>query len=271
MTRPSSKTAGASSAPIDFGRHSGDYATQRPGFPDSFYVRLERFRPLVGARVLDLGTGPGIMALPLAERGAHVIGTDISANQIAAARALADERGLSDRCSFEVSPAEQSRFPNASFDVITSGQSWHWFDHDKALAECTRLLAPGGLLVIAHYSYLPQHSPLARDSEALVLELNPSWKLAGFNGLLPWLVDGIATDALKLCEQFAYDHDRPMTHEAWRGRMRTCNGVGSGGMDEPTVQRFDRALAELLAAKYPEPLIVPHRIHAVIAQKVVSS
>jgi SAM-dependent methyltransferase len=268
MTRLSSKTSGTP-LPIDFGRHSGDYATQRPGFPDSFYTRLERLRPLTGARVLDLGTGPGTMALPLAERGAHVTGTDISENQIAAAREQAELRGLSDRCTFEVGSAEQSRFANNSFDVITSGTSWHWFDHAKALDECTRLLAPGGLLVIAHYIYLANHSELARDSEALVVKHNPAWKLGGFNGLLPWLVDGVITDAMKLCEQFVYDHDRPMTHESWRGRMRTCNGVGSGGMNEATVQRFDEDLAHLLATKHPEPITIPHRIHCVIAQKVI--
>lgn len=269
MTHPSQKTPSARPVQIDFGRHSGDYATQRPGFPESFYERLERFRPLTGARVLDVGTGPGIMALPLAERGAHVIGTDISAQQIAAASALAIARGLTDRCTFEVGAAEQARFASGSFDVITAGQCWHWFDHEKALAECTRLLAPGGLLVIAHYSYLPQHSALVRDSEALVQKHNPGWTLGGFNGLLPWLVDGVVTEAMKLCEQFAYDHDRRMTHEAWRGRMRTCNGVGSGGMDEATVERFDGELAALLAAKYPEPLAVPHRVHCVVAQKVL--
>lgn len=267
MTSPSSKTAGSAPA-IDFGRHSGDYATQRPGFPDSFYARLERFRPLTGARVLDLGTGPGIMALPLAERGARVVGTDISENQIIAGRERAEAQGLSDRCKFAVGSAEDIQFPNGSFDVVTAGTCWHWFDHAKALAEVTRVLAPGGLLVIAHYIYLAQHSAMIRDSEALVMKHNPAWKLGGFNGLFPWLVDSVITDSMKLCEQFVYDHDRRMTHEAWRGRMRTCNGVGSGGMDEATVQRFDRELAELLAEKYPEPLAVPHRIHCVVAQRV---
>jgi SAM-dependent methyltransferase len=267
-TRPSDKPT-FEPVHTDFGLRSRDYAEQRPGFPDSFFGKLERFRPLVGARVLDVGTGPGIVALPLAERGAQVIGTDISDNQINAARELAEARGLAHRATFEVASAEHSRFANGSFDVITAGQCWHWFDHDKALAECTRLLAPGGLLVIAHYCYLPQHSELVRDSEALVMKHNPGWKLAGFDGLFPWLVDRVVTDAMKLCEQFAYDHDRAMTHESWRGRMRTCNGVGSGGMDEATVERFDRDLAGLLAEKYPEPVLVPHRVHCVVAQKVL--
>lgn len=268
-TRPSSQNPAFEGMQIDFGLRSQDYAAQRPGFPDSFYTRLERFRPLVGARVLDVGTGPGVVALPLAERGAYVVGTDISENQIEAARELAKARGLDDRCSFEVSPAEHSRFPDGSFDMITAGTCWHWFDHDKALAECTRLLAPGGLLVIANYVYLSQHGEVARESEALVVQHNPSWKLAGFNGLFPWQVDSVITKATKLCEQFAYDEDRLMTHDAWRGRMRTCNGVGSGGMDAATVARFDQELAELLAAKYPEPLCIPHRVHVVVAQKVV--
>jgi len=270
MTSRSNSPSPFAEAPrVDFGLRSRDYAEQRPGFPDSFYERLERFRPLVGARVLDLGTGPGVMALPLAERGANVTGTDISENQILAARERASAAGLADRCRFVVARAEDVPLPSGSFDLVTSGQSWHWFDHQQAIAECTRLLAPGGLLAVAHYSYLPQHSALVRETEALVLKHNPGWKLAGFDGLLPWLVDSIANDALKLCEQFVYDHDRRMSHEAWRARMRTCNGVGSGGMDEATVERFDGDLAQLLAAKYPEPVAVPHRVHCVVAQKVV--
>jgi hypothetical protein len=49
--------------------------------------------------------------------------------------------------------------------------------------------------------------------------------------------------------------------------MRTCNGVGSGGMDDATVARYDAELAELLASRYPEPLAVPQRVFAVVARR----
>jgi ubiquinone/menaquinone biosynthesis C-methylase UbiE len=252
---------------IDFGKRSDDYANARPGFPASFYERLERFTPLAGKRVLDLATGPGTVALELAARGAQVIGTDIAEGQLAAARTLAAARGLNARASFELAPAEAHPHPDASFDLITAGTCWHWFDHKRALKECGRLIAPRGYLFIAHYAYLPKHSPVAADSEALVLQLNPSWKLGGTNGLLPWLVDDVISPWFELVELFVYDHAQPMTHAAWRGRMRTCNGVGSGGMDDATVARYDAALAALLAEKYPEPLQIPHRVHCVVARR----
>ncbi len=253
---------------VDFGRHSRDYATQRPGPPDSFYDRIDRLRPLRGARALDLGTGPGVIALQLAGRGATVVGLDISENQIAAARELADQRALSAACRFEVRSAEDTKQPDASVDLVTAGTCWHWLDHARALAECARVLAPGGLLVIANYTYLPQHSALARESETLVVKWNPSWKLAGFNGLYPWLVDKISEHpAMRLREQFCFDHAQAMTHAGWRARLRTCNGVGSGGMDEETVARFDADLAAMLAERYPEPLSILHRLFCVAAEK----
>jgi len=50
--------------------------------------------------------------------------------------------------------------------------------------------------------------------------------------------------------------------------MRTCNGVGSGGMDERTVQAYDADLAQRLADEYPsEPVHVEHRIWAVVLRR----
>ena len=42
---------------VDFGRRSNDYSTHRPGFPPSFYDRLENFLKWKDLRVLDVGTG----------------------------------------------------------------------------------------------------------------------------------------------------------------------------------------------------------------------
>lgn len=84
---------------IDFGRHSDDYATHRPGPPASFYDRLNAVVRLPGARAVDLATGPGTIALELAARGSAVTGIDIAPEQVAAARRLAREQGLDERAA----------------------------------------------------------------------------------------------------------------------------------------------------------------------------
>ena len=135
---------------VDFGKRSGDYAEHRPGFPESFYDRLQRLIPLDGARALDVGTGPGIVALELAKRGATVVGLDIAENQILAAREGAVAAGVAERCQFDVGGVEHMGFDAESFDLATAGQCWHWFDKSAAIPEPRRVLRPGGLLVVAH-------------------------------------------------------------------------------------------------------------------------
>jgi len=49
--------------------------------------------------------------------------------------------------------------------------------------------------------------------------------------------------------------------------MRTCNGVGSGGLPPSEVLRFDDALSRLLSRRYPDPMVVAHRVWCVVARK----
>jgi len=251
---------------VDFGRQSDAYAEHRPGFPAWFYDRLETFVLLRGVSAVDLGTGPGKIAVELAARGASVTGVDISDRQIAAARRVASERGVDDRCEFLVAPAEETGLESACADIVTAGQCWVWFDNDRAVAESARLLRPGGLLVVAHYCYLAPVSDIARRTEELVLEHNPTWTMAGDPGLYPQqIVDLTKSGEFELVEQFCRDNDEWFTHEAWRGRMRTCNGVGSGTMTEAQIDAFDRDLAELLRREFPdEPMAIHHRVWATI-------
>jgi hypothetical protein len=59
----------------------------------------------------------------------------------------------------------------------------------------------------------------------------------GFDGLYPQQVDQLVVGAgFELVEQFCYDHLQPFSHRAWVGRMRTCNGVGSGKLSEEQVK-----------------------------------
>ncbi len=249
----------------EFGRRADDYRRYRAGFPESIYPRLEAFgigRP--GQRVVDLGTGTGTLARGLARRGCSVTGIDVDARMLEQARALDAAMGV--KVDYRQASAEQTGLDAGGFDVAVAGQCWHWLDRPAAAREVARVLRPGGLLAIAHFDWIPVPGNVVEATEALILEHNPGWKMHGGTGQYPWWAGDLVGAGYRGLETFSYDVEVPYTHEAWRGRVRTCNGVGAGGMDEAAVARFDAALAELLRERFPaEPLCALHRVWALVA------
>lgn len=245
---------------IDFGRTVTDYERYRPGFPESFFDHLTaRDWITPGQRALDLGTGTGSLALGFAARGLEVTGLDISAELLAVARHHAAERGLA--ALFVEGRAEATGLDGSSFDLVSAGQCWWWFDSDATIAETRRVLAPGGRLLICNFSYLPLAGTVSGRTEDLVLEYNPGWPKAGWRGVHPEQVRALDEGGFTSVESFSYVIDVPFSHEAWRGRIRTCNGVGSA-LEPTAVERFDEDLGQLLAGEFPGELNVPHRIFA---------
>ncbi len=96
-----------------------------------------------GARVLDLGCAGGFMAEPLARRGARVTGLDPAEEAIRAARAHAEQEGLSIR--YDVGEGEAMSYGDAAFDIVVCVDVLeHVRDRSQVLSEVARVLAPGG-------------------------------------------------------------------------------------------------------------------------------
>jgi SAM-dependent methyltransferase len=105
-----------------------------------------------GARVLEVGCGPGHLSLRLARRhGFEVTGLDLDPAMIARARANADRPGTGDqhRPEFLVGDVAALAFPDRSFDLVISTLSMHhWADPAAGLGEIGRVLRPGGRALI---------------------------------------------------------------------------------------------------------------------------
>jgi len=250
---------------VDFGRTAADYGRHRAGFPEAFFERLSGFGiGLEGQRVLDLGTGAGTLARGFARRGRRVTGLDVSSELEAEAKRLDAEAGVT--IDYVLAAAEDTGLAGGSFDVVSAGQCWHWFERAKAAREARRLLVSGGRLVIAHFDWLPLKGSVVTATERLIETYNPEWAGGGGVGIYPkWLRD-VADAGFEDIESFSFDSPVAYSHEAWRGRIRASAGVGASLPDD-WVESFDREHARMLAERFPEePLKAPHRVFAVISR-----
>lgn len=106
-----------------------------------------------GQQVLDIGCGTGALTLRAARRGASVKGIDVNPQMLEIAVRRARNTGLADRIELvEMSVAELDAERSESYDVVMSGLCLSELGDDElayTLKQVTRILRPGGLLLVA--------------------------------------------------------------------------------------------------------------------------
>lgn len=137
---------------------------------------IDRLRVDEAHHVLDVGCGIGGPALRTARRtGARVTGITVSEAQIDQAKALAQDVDLAGRLEFRLADALNLPFPDGSFDAVFALESMmHMPDRRQVLGEISRVLRPGGRLVLTDFferAPIPEvHRPfvdLLRESSLL--------------------------------------------------------------------------------------------------------
>ncbi|QUD90869.1 bifunctional 2-polyprenyl-6-hydroxyphenol methylase/3-demethylubiquinol 3-O-methyltransferase UbiG [Phenylobacterium montanum] len=136
--------------------------------------------PFEGLRLLDIGCGGGLLSEPMARMGFAVTGVDASERNIGTASTHAAEGGLEIdyRCSTAEALVEAGEAP---FDVVLNMEVIeHVADPGAYLRDCARLLAPGGLMIVATLNRTLKSLALAKIGAEYVLRWVPAgthdWK-----------------------------------------------------------------------------------------------
>lgn len=240
---------------FDWGKTSADYAKYRDIYPEIFYQKIiDRNLCVKGHKVLDLGTGTGVLPRNMYRFGADWTGIDISENQIVQAKRMADE--MHQNIKFFTVATEKIDFPDNSFDVITACQCFWYFDHNKVIPNLAKMLKPDGRLLILYMAWLPYEDKIAGASEEVVLKYSPNWSGAG-ETKKPIHIPDVVYGYFEMVGHEEYEIAVPFTRENWHGRLRACRGVGAS-LSEAELKHWDSEHREMLSKIAPEEFEILH-------------
>lgn len=242
---------------FDWGKVSEYYGKYRDIYPEEFYKKIIDLDLCTkGQKVLDLGTGTGVLPRNMYKYGAEFIGADISENQIAEARKLTKKQCMN--IDYIISSAEDIDFPDETFDAVTACQCFKYFDKSIVLPKIHRILKSNGHLLILFMAWLPNESEIASKSEELVLKYNPSWTGGGMTRYdlkePEW-----AKPLFEVANAITYDIPVAFTRETWHGRMVACRGIGASSLTDSEKAEFTKEHTEYLKT-VPETFEIPHYV-----------
>lgn len=233
-----------------FARGADEYEAGRPSYPsDAVEMVVREFAIGPASTVVDVGAGTGKFTRLLVPSGARVIGVE----------PVAEMREVFSRVVPGVEAidgtAESLPFGDASVDVVTAAQAFHWVDAVPAVAEVARVLRPGGGLVLL-WNLRDLSVPWSAQIKALMDRVAgdaPRYGTASGGG---WQQAVAAHGGFAPVEKATFRHDHPMTPATVRDRVSSTSYVSAlpDAEREAVLQEVDAIVAPL-GPSFAEPYL----------------
>ncbi|RYD50052.1 MAG: class I SAM-dependent methyltransferase [Verrucomicrobiaceae bacterium] len=149
-----------------FSNRVANYIRYRPSYPEEMVALIEKEAGLSPESLIaDIGSGTGISSELFLKRGYQVTGVEPNAAMRQAAEQL-----LAGYPAFRSldGNARATKLADASVDLVTAAQAFHWFEGAETRAEFTRILKQGGKVALIWNERRIDSTPFLRDYEALL-------------------------------------------------------------------------------------------------------
>ena len=166
------------------------YSRYRPPYPEEFFDLVKTEFCLDGhGRLLDLGCGTGQIAVPLSRYFDETVGMDPEPEMLLEAQRVVAEAGADKVILVQGGSADLQGLMSllGTFRLVTMGSSFHWMDRETTLQVLSRMVEPGGGIVVASAGSLwTAEEPWCREVKATVQRWVGEQRRAGsgtFSGL----------------------------------------------------------------------------------------
>jgi SAM-dependent methyltransferase len=233
-------------------RSTADYYSRfRPRYPQELIDDVAKFCGLDSTgRLMDLGCGPGFLAIAFAKFFAETVGVDPEQEMLAVAQHEADTAGVA-LTLMQASSADLG--PDfGTFRMVTMGRSFHWMDRDATLCALDALIEPGGAIVLfderGHRSAENPWSPIwdrvvgkyspPDEWSAHLRRLSPEWERHEVV---------LARSAFSRLDTLTHRHTRRTTLDEFIGRVYSMSTSSIEKMGEKRAAFEQEFRAEMLA------------------------
>ena len=232
------------SRPIDptrrFSNRVDDYSRYRPSYPPQVLETLQRECGLTpDVTIADVGCGTGLLARLFCDFGNRVYGVEPNTSMLASAR-----ESLRDHGNFVAveGKAEATTLPDTSVDFIVAGQAFHWFETLPTRQEFTRILKPGGWVVLL-WNDRREDTPFMAAYEELMLRFGIDYAKVKRMWAVPHLAEFFAPSELRAA---FFGNEQSYDREGLRGRILSASYMPS--RDHPAYEAMSAAIDRLFDA-----------------------
>lgn len=260
---------------VDFGKVAKSYAQSRNDLPAELVSSLHtRGVDFSKKRIVDLGSGTGVLTRLLHDQGAYVTGIEPSSELIAEAQRIDAEKGNEIEYSNQFS--EATGLPDCSCDMAVALRAWHWFDRDASLREIKRILKTHGQLIVMDSGFMT-NDPIVAESLDILKGQVPAGviKPTGSKAQATQFINSFPVEWFEEWKQHGFDllaiynfqYSVSFTAAEWGERLRSLSWFVNL-KEEERLSLTEKVSSALSTVHGTKPFTIRHRFYIAILKNL---